>query len=465
MSIEMNPPIKMGPVLKPERPWEREWCGAYISVLEDQGVYRMWYGANGEDYKSRLCYATSLDGLHWERPELGLVEYEGSRSNNLVSDSSWEGAVTLDPIAPPESRFKALKYEGLPGDTRFAGMMVLATSPDGMHWDAEYPALPGISDTTSQLLWDERLGKYVAYLRGYPRTTLERCVVRCEIPRDDILMPWPYARTEDQLFIGSYPRISTDNVPAVIARDDRDPVHCSVYTPSVHHYPWADNVYLAFPSFFRHTDPDEVKRRAEVGLAPQDPFREDRRDVPMSGIMEVQLTGSRDGICWERPDRRPYLPRGTVESTDSQLVFMGQGMLRRGSEIYMYYAGMASPHEAPHYEDNALMLAVQRLDGFVSVEANHEGGEFTTPPLTFSGDNLQINVESSALGDVSVEVLDENRRPIPGYSALECDPILANDVALTVSWAGSEQLPRLDGSAICLRFKMRSAKLYAFQFV
>ena len=30
------------------------------------------------------CYATSQDGLTWVKPELGLVDFQGSRANNLV---------------------------------------------------------------------------------------------------------------------------------------------------------------------------------------------------------------------------------------------------------------------------------------------------------------------------------------------------------------------------------------------
>jgi hypothetical protein len=29
-----------------------------------------------------MCYAVSEDGLHWEKPNLGLVEYNGSKENN-----------------------------------------------------------------------------------------------------------------------------------------------------------------------------------------------------------------------------------------------------------------------------------------------------------------------------------------------------------------------------------------------
>ena len=43
----------------------------------------MWYlglGA-GEQWHERVCFAKSKDGYNWEKPNLGLVEYNGNRDN------------------------------------------------------------------------------------------------------------------------------------------------------------------------------------------------------------------------------------------------------------------------------------------------------------------------------------------------------------------------------------------------
>ena len=46
----------------------------------------MWYLGQGKDsgWFERVCFATSTDGYNWHKPDLGLVEYNGSRRNNLV---------------------------------------------------------------------------------------------------------------------------------------------------------------------------------------------------------------------------------------------------------------------------------------------------------------------------------------------------------------------------------------------
>ncbi len=63
------------------------------STIRVGDQFHMWYigrvgrhpeWANYEGYDGRLCYAVSRDGIHWTKPELGLVEYRGSKANNLA---------------------------------------------------------------------------------------------------------------------------------------------------------------------------------------------------------------------------------------------------------------------------------------------------------------------------------------------------------------------------------------------
>ena len=74
-----------GALVSIDRPWEVGFLG-YACVLHDmtEGLYKMWYEVRREEMQARCHYAVSKDGLHWEKPELGLVEFEGSRRNNIV---------------------------------------------------------------------------------------------------------------------------------------------------------------------------------------------------------------------------------------------------------------------------------------------------------------------------------------------------------------------------------------------
>ena len=69
------------PVIVGDQPWEREdgdrRVYVYGTVLgDDAGGYRMWYN----HAPGHVLHATSGDGLHWEKPHLGLVEHDGSRT-------------------------------------------------------------------------------------------------------------------------------------------------------------------------------------------------------------------------------------------------------------------------------------------------------------------------------------------------------------------------------------------------
>ncbi len=96
------------PLFVADRSWEPRYDNMYPNVLwdEEQEIYKCWYcpfivdertsrTAPGKrnpemtDYMAArpnkrdeaILYATSGDGIRWEKPELGIVEFNGSRKN------------------------------------------------------------------------------------------------------------------------------------------------------------------------------------------------------------------------------------------------------------------------------------------------------------------------------------------------------------------------------------------------
>ena len=450
--LEMHPPRKAGPVLLPERPWERDYIGSYLSVIEHEGVLKMWYMCAGGKGGGRLCYATSVDGIHWDRPALGVAEFEGSRENNIVLANFREGAVMLDPVAAPEQRFKTLASFGgkRPSalGTLHNGSLTLVTSPDGIHWKQEFDVLPFHPDSMNVLLWDPRRQAYAAYLRGWNPL---RVVVRDEIPRDRILGNWPYAPNSNPFYLWSFlkdkwPPAIRSELPTVIAADRLDPADSDIYTPNVQVYPWADDAYVAFPTIFHHTAPPGKER------------------VPMAGLLDVQFASSRDGVHFDRSDRRPYVRLGMTGEPDSRGVYMGLGMIARGGEMFQYYGGSAADHGSRERAASAILRAVQRLDGFVFAGAGPEGGELVTPPLRFEGSRLCLNIDTSAAGEAAVELRGADGNAISGFALAECRTIIDNSTAHEVTWKAGGDLGRLRGQPVRLRISLRNARLYAFQF-
>jgi hypothetical protein len=447
ITLRMNPPVKMGPVILPDKPWESLDIGFCVSVVEDGGQYKMWYLAENPTTPLRYCYcyARSKDGVTWEKPNLGLIEYHGSKHNNIVLTGVVETTIFLDPVAPAEARFKAVAAMYWP-DPKKAGLYV-HTSPDGIHWKmSDTRVLPLLPDTANQAFYDSRLKKYVANIRVWAPM---RKVGRVEM--DDITKPWPFDKTVKPFYIWGEGKIAVPSheVPIMFGYDEHDPVPSDHYNAACVQYPWADQAYFLFPSAYRHF--------------PDPPIGKYGND----GLVDIQMATSRDGVKWTRLSREPYAALGTQDEADCGQLYMAVGMLRRGGKIFQYYNGYQVSHGTPENVQSrigAICRLEQRLDGFVSADANLEGGEFTTPPLVFSGTRLALNINASAMGTGKIELLDEQGHAISGYSLGDCDEIGGNHLEKTVSWKGKTGLSSLRGRSVRLRVVARACKIFAFQF-
>ena len=73
-----HPQRLQDPVLEPDRPWEGESVEVWGSVLYDdeEGIFKMWYRTFEG---SPRCYATSKDGVSWDKPDLGSSPSTGQR--------------------------------------------------------------------------------------------------------------------------------------------------------------------------------------------------------------------------------------------------------------------------------------------------------------------------------------------------------------------------------------------------
>jgi hypothetical protein len=105
-----------------------------------------------------------------------------------------------------------------------------------------------------------------------------------------------------------------------------------------------------------------------------------------------------------------------------------------------------------------------RLDGFVSVNAPMSGGELLTKPISFTGNQLSLNFATSAAGSVFVELQDEAGKPIPGFSLGDCEELFGDTLGRTVVWTSTAELRSLVGNSVRIRFVLRDADLFSFQF-
>ncbi|MGD9497297.1 MAG: hypothetical protein AB7Y46_13445 [Armatimonadota bacterium] len=456
VAFTLNPARRAGPVLFPDAPWEPTGLG-YVTVLHDGEKFRMYYGSweFREDIKGnwmdRVAYAESDDGIHWRKPILGQMQYEGSTANNLLmlghcGGYVHGGSVFIDPHATsPAERYKMIfgdfyriyPYEGCPQHTTISG----ATSADGIRWtglDTPHGLLfpSGGTDTQNVCFWDPYRQAYVAYTRvnvyrkdedGEPYGQASRRIGRSESP---VFREFPPAEE-------------------IAAPDEDDPGGewgCGLYNSAATLYDWAPGVYLFFPSV-QHYD---------------------------TGLVEITFASSRDGIHLDRRFRQPYVPidPAAVRLGDQigYSAYMGPGMIRVGDELWMYGIEHSTPHISRWYGrriEGAIHRYLQRLDGFVSLDAAGKPGTVTTKPFVLRGSRLEINANAAiappnppgeAGSTLVVELLD-----LEGNVLAASEPIHDDGVALRPTWRGGVDLAQFIGRAVQLRFTLDMAKLYAFQ--
>jgi hypothetical protein len=463
----VHPPCKTGErTLVADKPWEGGGIGTYNTAMWVDGVYHLWYAARGG-----ICYARSRDGIHWEKPSLGLAEFEGRHDNNIVighgaggmDHVSSEGMVFYDPTAPADQRFRyAVRISDELKDT------VIFSSPDGIHWRLTHRKVLTFTrpdqrqhlDSQNVIFWDDRLHKYVAYMRRnqFQPGFRGRSIARSEADRLD-----GFSEVQDS--------------PIVLGPDAEDaslggkPV-VDYYTSGAMKYPWAQDAYYMFPQVYFCYPPGQLAEFPASGPP-----------VVNAGPLHTQFAASRDGIHWERFGREPFVRLGLKGDFDSATARVFSGLVPSvdGREMYLYYQGSDHSHGWGRDERNNRLLTaaglapvqnvslisrlVLRRDGFISARAAYSGGEFTTPPLKFSGRELVLNVDTSATGMLRCELLDQHTQPIPGYALADCDLIhTANEINRVVKWKGQADVSALAGRPVRLRCVYRDTDLYAFQF-
>ncbi len=447
--VAINPPVRREVVLRPDQPWESLMFGFFSATLQESDRLRMWYMARDRKGSSRIAYAESKDGVNWTKPNLGLVTFEGSKANNLTTASSGL-APFLDPKAPPAERYAAISNIDFPN-----GGVGRYYSADGLDWKHD-PAgfLRFPSDTLNVSFWDERLGKYVVYLRGW--SPKYRNVKRLET--DSLVRPAGIAPMGRGRSSGKKEdlRYLLDELPTVFASDEGDASRTDIYGMAAQPYPLDPTWYVAFPAFLRRNPASDGPGR----------HGHDR------GPVESGFTGSRDGITWHRYDRTAYASPSLAAPDKRNMVFMSTGLVVMGDEIWQYANEFRSEHGdvAAREEmsdagkrDGVIVRYVQRVDGFTALTAGNTPGTARTVPVRVTGDRLLLNLDTGALGEVQVGLRDENGQPLPGFALDDCAPLQNNATGLAVVWAKGD-LATLKGRSVSLEFRMQRAKLFSFRF-
>ena len=399
-----------GPRVEGTRDIDQSKVQAPGIVLLPDGGYRLYYTAVGPGRPFPNCQgyilsAFSEDGVNWERPNLGLVEYQGSKDNNIALLNAAGANVFEDAReTDPARRYKSLFFElhGPDGTPNMGDGVSVAFSPDGVKWTKyeQNPVITRSSDSHTLFGWDDLHGKYVSYCR--PSLHEGNKIRRIGRAVSDDFVNWTVP--ED-----------------VLVPDDDDPPGMEFYGMPVFKY---EDLYIG-QLWAYQTPPEEPQIR-------------------FAGSIHVQLAGSRDGRVWERlGGRKPFIPNGPPGSIDHWETMTAQSPVVMGDELWFYYCGTASEHGFTG-RGGPICLAKLRLDGFVSLDAGDETGTVVTKPFLCEGDLLKINA-SARNGMVGVAVLDESGTQHQGYSRQDCALFDGDAIKHQVTWREHSSLKELAG--------------------
>jgi len=412
------------------------------AVRRENDRFRMWYSATGADspvapgeparsWQSymRVCYAESEDGVLWRRPDLGLVEFKGSRRNNVVPVVQRCPTIVYDEREPdPERRYKC--FGAAAPLRREEGHLM--TSADGLHWRNQPSPR--------------------RYLGTRPYWASEfHSVFRDDHERDPARLWKAYG------LFATGPRRRAAQLST-----SPDGVHWTGYpenpivdplqgvSPCIHDF-------LVWPEMGRYVG------MLQVGDALHN--------------YEWELMVSRDGVFFSRvSDGRPFLARGEAGQWD-QGGIQAAIPVRFGDQSWFYYGGRerpwstypADPKEIWTFKSRCGLatIGVGRYAGFRLAEKQSRG-ILDTRPIHSEFDReltLSVNALADAESPIRVAVLDAaTGQPLEGYSLDACRAIEVDGVSQPVRWSDLSRVKLERDRPVRLKFELRGgrSRLYGF---
>jgi hypothetical protein len=429
VSLELGKVVKevQNPLFVEDKPWEVRFDNLYPNVLfdEQEQMFKCWYNpftvdeatsmtppeqrklishrqaALGRFSEMGVCYATSKDGIVWNKPELGMIDFGGSRQNNLVARGPEGVGIWKDLRDPqPERRFKMFF---VPASSKgIQSPLAVAFSPDGLHWSKSIGCEPihARGDTHNNALWAESLGEYVGITRLWEEGM--RVVGRCE--SHDFFNWTPAVRC--------------------LAGDKEHQTYAMLV------FPYA-SVYLGLVMIFR-TEPD---------------------------LVDCELAWSPDTIDWKRvAPGTPLIPRGPQGSQDWGCIYAAAYPILNGAEIRLYYGGSDGPHT--NWRKGSFCLARLGKDRFCGLRPSTgtKVGTVVTKPILCTGKHLRVSADAAG-GSLRVGVLGAEP-----FSLEACRRIATDVTDCPVEWKDTHTLDALKGRQIRVCFEMQASKVYAFSF-
>jgi len=444
-------------LMRAEKPWEAGEVSPFC-VIREGDVLKLWYYASpgGEGAATYVAYAESADGFRWDRPELGIMVFGGSRDNNLLLDTEEFAmqSVFVDSSAPDGERYKAIApgavfyRKGVPDpemakpqfkelkrklmeegmapeavdqELYFHSLVRGAVSPDGLRWRIlELPLLDAGRtqlDTQNVATFDPDAREYRGYLRGHLE---RRRLVRVT------------SGTEFRAWAPTRP---------VFGADAQDPIDDDVYSPCYCRLPGGRH-HLLFPSIYHR----------------------------LESTVDLAIATSRDGLFWSRPERKPVVDRRAFGQECSMVFAMPNLVPLDDGRWGLPVQGQFRRHEGgAEVAPPEWRWATWGADRLVALEAPVHG-RVTLVEQTASGKELLANYAAAKGGWLKIELVRVPSTPaspvdaFEGYGFDDADALVGNERAKVVTWKGRSDLSALAGRKVSVRVTMCRVKLFSVSY-
>ncbi|MFO0870898.1 MAG: phosphodiester glycosidase family protein [Pirellulales bacterium] len=469
------------PILWPDDPRSESDCAWGNVIREPDGRFRLWYctmnmghqGAGpheiasagvwgrGDDFTFRPRseadrpdvesmvgkYAESHDGIHWRKPQLGLIEYRGSKANNVLLTGRRAAEQTRGALTNFDG-YTVLRDDREPNPARRYKLVA--------HWESVH-------------FWDNHP---VSGSLGRPAAFIERCAAA----RGPYLTSSPDGLRWDQPLerIESLPTGGGDRL--LVVPDPRHNRWMAYVRAGGWEYPAlsysADLLRWSPAEPARQITPADVQAPAVECLIPFNYGNQDLAfpcgmDKPR-GAFTVMLASRQEGEEWEWVERRePFIPAGPPGSYYATgAVPLHNEPLIVGDQLLIYFNAFSRQPGSPcPFGQRSIGVARLRRDGFAGWQPSDgaAGGMLTTKRLRVSGRQLQLNVElRGGPGSVTVALLDEQGHELPGFGFADAVPITSDAVRAPVAWQEPRSLDSLAGREVQIALRLEGkAIVYA----
>ena len=405
----------------------------------------MWYLGQGEEniWHQRVCLAKSKDGYNWERPKLGLVDYQGSRDNNLV-DLLGGGhvqscVVFYDPDDPdPNRKFKMAFQSRI-----YKNAMAVAFSEDGLRW----------TESTQNPVGHGFEMSGVVKLNGCYYITGQGYISHFPITRKlETRLSYDFENWTISSCVG-YQR---DDVPPKPVPSNQQPIYDVIIDGEQIHLGaslWhRGNVIIGIYGMW-HGHPSNDRRLVtmDLGLVVSNNAMHYREPLPDFRIVPAaENNWTQEVAAWS--DDEQLLD----ETMPVACLMQGQGFENIGDESLFWYTPW------PEHASDGIRVATWERDrmGYFSIfsipkthvfldnSLTETKPHFISSPIDLEGEPARVAMNIDGLSEhskVSVEIQNERFEPIPGYTAEDCTEPIESGLRKEVRWGEQEVLGGMKG--------------------